>query len=86
MRVELHIEELVLEGFDSRDRHRIRDAVERELTRLLGEERELRQVRQEAHVPELRAQFSMRAGSTPGRVGAQLAEAVHQAVSRRSKT
>jgi hypothetical protein len=35
--VELHIEELVLEGFDPRDRHRIGDAVERELARLVLE-------------------------------------------------
>jgi hypothetical protein len=35
--VELHIEELVLDGFDPRDRHRIGDAVERELKRLVIE-------------------------------------------------
>ncbi len=34
-RVELHIEELVLEGFPAGDRYRIGDAVERELARLL---------------------------------------------------
>jgi hypothetical protein len=33
--VELHIEELVLTGFAQSDRHRIGDAVERELARLL---------------------------------------------------
>jgi len=35
-RIELHIEELVLEGFEPADRHRIGDAVERELARLFG--------------------------------------------------
>ena len=35
--LELHIEELVLHGFAPGDRHRIGDAVERELTRLFAE-------------------------------------------------
>jgi hypothetical protein len=37
MKIDLHIEELVLEGFPASDRHRIGAAVERELTRLLTE-------------------------------------------------
>jgi hypothetical protein len=36
MGVELHIEELVLHGFSSRDRHRISDAMRLELSRLIG--------------------------------------------------
>ena len=36
--IELHIDELVLHGFRSGDRHRIGEAVERELTRLLAEQ------------------------------------------------
>ena len=35
--IELNIEELVLHGFSPGDRHRIGEAVEQELTRLLGE-------------------------------------------------
>ncbi len=35
MAVDLHIEELVLHGFPSRDRHRIADAMRLELMRLL---------------------------------------------------
>ena len=35
--IELHVEELTLHGFNPADRHRIGDAVERELTRLLTE-------------------------------------------------
>lgn len=34
--IELHVEELVLEGFAPADRHAVADAFERELTRLLG--------------------------------------------------
>ena len=36
--IELHIDELVLHGFKSGDRHRIGETVERELTRLLAEQ------------------------------------------------
>jgi hypothetical protein len=36
--IELNIEELVLHGFPSDYRHRIGDALERELTRLLAEQ------------------------------------------------
>ena len=35
--IEMHIEELVLHGFEPGDRHAIGDAVERELARLLSE-------------------------------------------------
>lgn len=35
--IELHIDELVLHGFDPKDRHRIGDAVQSELARLLAE-------------------------------------------------
>ncbi len=38
MNIELHIEELVLEGFAAGDRYSIGEAVERELTRLLNEQ------------------------------------------------
>jgi len=36
-RIEVNIEELVLHGFDPRDRYRIGEAVEQELTRLFTE-------------------------------------------------
>jgi len=43
MKIELVIDELVLHGFDPRQRHAIGDAVSRELTRLAGAHgRELR--------------------------------------------
>lgn len=35
--IELHVEELVLHGFPASDRHRLGDAVEQELLRLLTE-------------------------------------------------
>ncbi len=36
--IHLHIEELVLQGFAPGDRHRISEAVEQELTRLISEQ------------------------------------------------
>ncbi|MBD0326005.1 MAG: hypothetical protein ICV68_06225, partial [Pyrinomonadaceae bacterium] len=36
--IELHIEELILHGFERRDRYAIADAFERELSRLLSEQ------------------------------------------------
>ena len=36
--IELHIEELVLHGFEPGDRHRIGEAIERELARLFAEQ------------------------------------------------
>ncbi len=36
--IELHIDELVLHGFDHGDGHRVGEAVEKELTRLLTEQ------------------------------------------------
>ena len=38
MRVELVIDEVVLHGFDPRDRHRIGDAIERQLTARLADD------------------------------------------------
>ena len=37
MDIEIHIEELILEGFPAGDRHIIGEAIGRELTRLFGE-------------------------------------------------
>jgi hypothetical protein len=88
MKVELHIEELVLEGFDPRDRHRMRDAVERELARLLGEGSRpaARRFTRDAEVPELQASFAVPVGSTLDQTGAQVARAVHETVGQASAT
>jgi hypothetical protein len=37
MRIELHIEELLLDGFDPRDRYRIADQIEQSLARTLSD-------------------------------------------------
>ena len=84
MRMEVHIEELVLEGFEARDRHRMRDAVERELRRLLADGRGSvwQRLTRNIEVPELGARFTLPAAATPEGKGGLVARAVHEAVGR----
>ena len=81
--IELDIDELVLFGFSPGDRHRISDAAERELTRLLLER----------GIPEIQALGSDRAFFDSGQfkagpkvkadtIGAQVAEAVYGGLKR----
>ena len=76
--VHLHIDALVLEGFDPRDRQRIADAVKFELARLLAER---------GCVPRAGArdvvdagQFALPARPTPSAVGGLVAKQVHGAL------
>lgn len=82
MKLELHIEELVLEGFDPRDRHRMRDAVERELARLLAGAggSELPLFNRNIEVEKLQAAFTAKPGATARHTGTEVARAVHRAV------
>jgi hypothetical protein len=77
MGIGLHIEELVLHGFPSRDRHRIADAMRLELTRLLSADaghdqaaRSLTRTRIDA------GSFAVKAGATPRTAGREIARAV----------
>jgi hypothetical protein len=77
MGIDLHIEELVLHGFPSRDRHRIADAMRLELTRLLTVDaghgqaaRSLTRVRIDG------GSFAVKAGATPQAAGREVARAV----------
>lgn len=77
MNIELHIEELVLHGFDPRDRHAIADAVQSELTRLVGE-RGLHA--QSIEAPRLDA-GTIELNGTRG-AGAPIAQALHSTLVR----
>jgi len=75
--VELHIEELVLRGFAPGDRHRIGEAVERELARLLAQgelppllARAGRRERLDA------APIGVRSGASAEAIGAEIARSV----------
>jgi len=83
MNVDLHIEELVLEGFRPSDRHRIGAAVERELGRLLAERGVPAALTTNADVPRLEGRsFTAPAGARPEAVGRQIAGAVYGGMRR----
>ena len=66
MRVEIVIDELVLVGFDVRDRHRIAEAIERELSERVTAADAMRMARFQGGVPALRASdFVSPAGDRP---------------------
>ncbi len=80
--IELHIEELVLHGFERGERYAIADAVERELSRLLSEQfaeqgvpSSLAQDMASAHLDA--GAINVAPNSRPAAVGAQIAQAVH---------
>lgn len=76
--VELHIEELVLHGFAPADRHRVGEAVERELARLLAEEGVPAALAKGFDAQHLDAgSFHVAADSRAEAVGAQVARAVY---------
>lgn len=82
MNIELHIEELVLEGLSPGDRHRIGAAIEGELARLLTERGLPAGLAQGAEVPRLDGgSFEMNRNVTPEKVGAQVAGAVYGGMS-----
>ncbi len=78
MNIDLHIEELVLEGFRPSDRHRIGAAVERELARLLAERGLPPGFAQGVDMPRLDGgSFVAKPGVRPEVVGRQVAGAVY---------
>ena len=81
--VELHIEELLLEGFPPSARHQIGDALARELTRLLTEEGvppSLASFGEGARIDA--GQFRSEGGAEANEVGAQVARSVYGGLTR----
>ncbi|MEY2521164.1 MAG: hypothetical protein QOF24_2923 [Verrucomicrobiota bacterium] len=75
--IHLHIEELILHGFAPGDRHRIGDAMQQELARLLAQKQTPPGLRKNAEIDRLNAgTFQMNAASKPERIGGQVARAV----------
>ena len=75
--VELHIEELVLHGFSPSDRHRIGEAVQLELARLLAEQAIPPALAKSAAIDRLDGgTFQLTAAPRPEATGAQVARAV----------
>ncbi len=83
--VRLHIDELVLYGFPSADRHRIADSVQREFTRLLRGQ-PLPSLQSNLDLEQLAgAPIVVQAGSRPELVGTQIAAALHRSLMRESQ-
>ena len=81
--IELHIEKLVLNGFQLGDRYRIGDAVQHELSRLLTEQGIALTFAQSISINCLNAgTFSMSSGMSALDKGHQMAEAVYRAFER----
>jgi hypothetical protein len=76
-RIELHVGELVLHGFAPGDRYRIADAVQSELTRLLGERGLPEPLLHGGHFTAREAVFTPDRGEGPRSSGARIAAAVH---------
>jgi hypothetical protein len=81
--VELHIEELVLHGFNSGDRHRIGEAVERELVRLVSKQGFPDGFSGDVHIPTLDGgRFTMKHGAGTESVGTDIARSVFGVMGR----
>jgi hypothetical protein len=79
--IELHIEELILDGFAPRDRYAIAEAIERELTRLFAEPGMARPSMEPRAMARLDGgSINVRPGANPETIGAQLAQAIHRRV------
>lgn len=75
--IHLHIDELVLHGFTPGDRHRIGEAVERELARLFTETQAPPGLAKSTAIDRLDGgTFQMTAAPGPETTGAQVARAV----------
>ena len=80
MRVEIVIDDLVLVGFDARDRYRIADAIERELSERVTPADAMRLARAEGGYPTLRARDYVAPSSehvvTPATIGAGVGRSI----------
>jgi hypothetical protein len=75
--IHFHIEQLVLDGFPSSDRHRIGYAVQHELARLFSEERTPPGLAKSAEIDRLNGgTFPMTSPLRPEATGAQVARAI----------
>jgi hypothetical protein len=80
--IEVHIDELVLHGFDRADRHRIGDAVRIELTELLAAEKVTRPIDRSATIERLDGGSITPQGPGPRHLGEAIARSVSGGLSR----
>ncbi|MBD2303343.1 hypothetical protein [Nostoc sp. FACHB-190] len=78
MNIELQIEELVLHGFAQKDRGRIQQAIEQELTRLLTEQGIPASLSRSHEIQQLQSgSFNVKAGMGVEAIGSQVAQAIY---------
>ena len=83
MNVRLHIEELVLQGFDGVDRYRVGAMVEQELARLFAEQGVPPGMAAGGAVARIDGgTFTVTPDAKPDRIGAQVAQAIYNGVPR----
>src|SRR5215218_1319437 len=79
--VELHIEEIVLHGFEAAGRYAVGEAVQRELARLFAEEGLPPAFTHDAEVTRVNAgTFAMNVDSDARWIGAQVAQSVYRSL------
>jgi hypothetical protein len=80
--IELYVDELVLYGFSPADRHRLGEAVEQELGRLLTTQGAPRSLAQHGEIPRLDGgSFEVKPGYGVAAIGSQVAQAVYGGLS-----
>ncbi len=81
--VELHIEELVLDGFSPGDHHGISESVERELSRMFTEQGSPQLMEQSGEIERLQVgKFDIKEGSRDDAIGVQVARAIYGGLKR----
>ncbi|OPY54276.1 MAG: hypothetical protein A4E49_01095 [Methanosaeta sp. PtaU1.Bin112] len=82
-KVEIHIDELVLEGFLPEDRFRIGESLEKELSRLFQERGVPESLTAETQIDAIKSgSFEVAAGARAERIGRQVAGAVYGGMKR----
>lgn len=82
MNIELHIEELVLRGFQHKDQQGIADGLQHELSRLLAEPQMAQRLAAMGDVPQINAgNIQIAHGARPQSIGAQVACGIGAGVS-----
>lgn len=81
--LELHIDELVLDGFPARDRYRISEAIESELTRLFAERGLPTSLSRKREVAGMNAgAIQIGADRRPTAIGIRLARSIYRGLTR----
>ncbi|NEQ22778.1 MAG: hypothetical protein F6K28_27080 [Microcoleus sp. SIO2G3] len=82
MNLEFHIEELILHGFEMRDRHLISTAMQQELSRLFTEQGVPRSLTQDSTVPQLNGgTVETTPAMQPEAIGVQIAQSIYGGLS-----